>query len=96
MGKKIYGLLAIGLVCALVIPVGSAYATYDCKLSAIGLIRIDRANSVIKGFVFFGDNDGNDLRFEFINIEFNDARTPLIAQTQMPLLVHHIEYNPAK
>lgn len=96
MGKKIIGLLAIGLVFALVIPVGSAYATYDCELSAIGLIRIDRANSVIKGFVFFGNNDGKDLRFEFIKIKFDDARTPLIVQTDIPFLEHHIDYNPVK
>jgi hypothetical protein len=51
---------------------------------------------VIKGFVFFGDNDGKDLRFEFVKITFDDARTPMVVQTGMPFLVHHIEYNPAK
>ncbi|PNX52458.1 MAG: hypothetical protein BV458_09475 [Thermoplasmata archaeon M9B2D] len=96
MRKKIIGLLAIGLVFAMIMPIGSAYAAYDCKLSAIGIIRIDKANSVIKGFVFFGDNDGQDLRFTFIQIKFDDARTPLIAQTNIPFLVHEIEYNPTK
>jgi len=96
MGKKIFGILAIGLVFALIIPVGTAYATYDCELSAVGVIRIDRVNSVIKGFVFFGDNDGQDLRFTFINIKFDDARTPLKVQTGIPFLMHHIDYNPAK
>lgn len=96
MRKKIIGLLAIGLVFAMIIPIGSAYATYDCKLTAFGIIRVDKTNSAIKGFVFFGDNDGQDLRFSFINIQFDDARTPLIAATNIPFLVHQIEYNPAK
>ncbi len=96
MRKKIIGLLALGLVFALIIPVGSAYATYDCKLEAIGIIRIDKTNSVIKGFVLVGNNDGKDLRFTFIQIEFDDARTPLIAKTNIPFFVHEIEYNPAK
>lgn len=90
------GLLAIGLVFAMIIPIGSAYATYDCKLSAVGIIRVDKAHSVIKGFVFFGDNDGQDLRFTFIQIKFDDTRTPFMVPTNMPFLVHQIEYNPAK
>ncbi len=96
MGKKIYGLLAIGLVLSLIIPVGSSYATYDCELSAIGVIRIDRVNSVIKGFVLFGTNDGEALRFSFIKIKFDDARTPAVMPSEIPFFVHHIEYNPVK
>lgn len=96
MGKKIYGLIAIGLVCALLVPIGSAYATYDCELSAVGILRVDRTNNVIKGFVFYGENDGQDLRFEFVKIRFDDARNPLVVQTGMPFFVHHIDYNPAK
>ncbi len=63
MGKKIIGILFVGLVLALVIPVGSRDADFDCKLSAVGVIRIDSTNSEIKGFVLFGENDGQDLRF---------------------------------
>ncbi len=96
MGKKIYGLMAIGLVFALLIPVSSAYATYDCELSAVGFLRVDRTNNMIRGFVFFGENDGNDLRFEFVKICFDDVRTPMVVQTAMPFFVHHIDYNPAK
>lgn len=96
MRKKIIGLLTIGLVFTMLLPIGSAYATYDCKLSAIGFIRIDKDNSVIEGFVFFGDNDGQDLRFTFIQIKYDDARKPLTTQTNIPFLLHQIEYNPAK
>jgi hypothetical protein len=96
MGKKTYGLIAIGLVCALLIPIGSCYATYDCELSAVGILRVDKTNNIIKGFVFFGENDGVDLRFEFVKIKFDEARTPMVVQSAMPFFVHHIEYNPAK
>ena len=96
MGKKLFGLLAIGLVFALVIPVGSAYAAYECKFTAVGVIRIDRTNSVIKGFVFFGDINGEAIRFSFVKIKFDDARTPLVMPSQIPFFVHHIEYNSAK
>jgi len=96
MGKKILGLLAIGLVFALIIPVGSAYARYNCELSAIGVIQIDRENSVIKGFVLFGNNDGEAIRFSFINIKFDEARTPLVMPSEIPFFMHHIDYNPAK
>jgi hypothetical protein len=96
MGKKIFGLLAIGLVVALLIPIGSAYACYDCEFTAIGMIRVDRTNHVIKGFVLYGNNDGDILRFTFVTIKYDAARTPLKLDTAMPLLVYHIEYNPAK
>jgi hypothetical protein len=96
MGKKKYGIIAIGLVFALLVPISSAYATYDCKLSAVGILRVDQVHNMIKGFVFFGDNDGNDLRFEFVKIAFDSARMPRVVQTGMPFLVHHIDYNPAK
>jgi hypothetical protein len=96
MGKKIFGLLAIGLVVALLTPIGSAYACYDCEFTAVGVVRIDKTNHVIKGFVFFGNNDGDILRFTFVTIKFDDARTPLNLDTAMPILVHHIQYNPAK
>lgn len=95
MGKKIIGILVIGLVLALVIPVGSAYADFDCKLSAIGFVRIDHVNSAIRGFVLFGNNDGEVLRFEFININYDDMRTPLVVAGPMAFFVHNIEYNPA-
>lgn len=88
--------MALGLVFLLIAPIGTAYATYDCTLSAVGFVRIDKTHSVIKGFVFYGDNDGEDLRFTFISIQFDDARTPLITQTNRPVLVHKIEYNPTK
>jgi hypothetical protein len=96
MGKKIIALLAIGLVFALVIPIGSAYACYDCEFTAIGVIRIDRTNHVIRGFVVYGNNDGQALRFTFVKIKFDEARAPLKLQTAMPLFVYHIDYNPAK
>jgi hypothetical protein len=95
MGKKIIGIMIVGLVLSLVIPVGSAYADYDCKLSAVGFIRIDKANSMIRGFVFFGDNDGETLRFEFIRIQYDDARIPMVVASAMPLFVHNIKYNPS-
>ena len=96
MGKKIIGLLCIGLVLALVIPIGSSYADFDCKLSAIGVIRIDSSTSEIKGFVFFGNNDGEVLQFTFINIKYDDGRTPMELDSKMPFFVHNIKYNPAQ
>ena len=96
MGKKIIGILAIGLVFALVIPVGSAYADYESKLSAIGMIRIDAINSEIKGFVFFGNNDGDVLIFRYIKIKYDEIRTPLELGGSMPFIVHNIKYNPAE
>jgi hypothetical protein len=96
MGKKIYGIITIGLVFALLLPISSAYATYDCELSAVGILRVDRVNNEIKGFVFYGENDGKDLRFEFVKITFDSARTPMVVQTGMPFFVHHIDYNPVK
>jgi hypothetical protein len=95
MGKKIIGILFVGLLLALVIPVGTADADFDCKLSAFGVIRIDSTNSEIKGFVLFGNNDGQDLRFTFINIKFDDRRAPVELDSKMPFLLHTIKYNPA-
>ncbi|KYK24782.1 hypothetical protein AYK25_01765 [Thermoplasmatales archaeon SM1-50] len=96
MGKKIFGLLVVGLVVALVIPVGSCDSDFDSELSAIGVIRIDTVNSEIKGFVLFGDNDGETLQFTFIAIKFDNGRMPEVLDSKMPLLIHHINYNPLK
>jgi hypothetical protein len=96
MGKKIIGILFVGLLIALVIPVGTADADFDCKLSAFGIIRIDSTNSEIKGFVLFGNNDGQDLRFTVINIKFDDGNAPVELVSKMPLLLHTIKYNPVK
>jgi len=96
MGKKIIGILLVGLVFALVIPVGSCDADFDCKLTAIGVIRIDSTNSEIKGFVLFGNNDGQDLKFTIINIKFDDGRAPVELDSKMPFLLHTIKYNPAE
>jgi len=94
MGKKIIGVILIGLVFALVIPVGSCDAAFQCNLSAIGMIRIDSTNCAIKGFVLIGDNDGQDLRFTFINIKFDDRRAPEELTGKLPFLLHNINYNP--
>lgn len=96
MGKKMIGIVFVGLVFALVFPVASAYATYDKELNAFGVLRIDTANCEIKGFVLFGDNDGQALRFTFIKIQYDDGRAPLEIAGPMPLFFHHIQYNPAK
>lgn len=95
MRKKIIGILVIGLVFTLIVPIGTADAAYDCKLTAFGLLRIDSVNAEIKGFVLLGENDGEALRFTFINIEFDDSRAPLEVKGTMPLLMHEIYYNPA-
>jgi len=96
MGKKIFGLLVVGLVVALVIPVGSCDSDFDAELSAIGMIRIDTVNCEIKGFVLVGDNDGEALRFTIIAIKFDNGRMPVVLDSKMPFLVHHIKYNPVK
>jgi hypothetical protein len=96
MGKKIIGILVVGLVVALVVPIGSAEADYNCKLSAIGVIRIDSQNLEIKGFVLFGNNDGEVLRFTFINIQYDDTRPPVELGGAIPFFIHNIKYNHAE
>ena len=95
MGKKIIGLVLVGLVFTLLIPLGSAKATYDKELSALGVIRIDQTNCQIKGFVFFGDNDGATLRFTFIKIQYDDSYPPTEIGGKIQFFEHHIQYNPA-
>jgi hypothetical protein len=96
MGKKILAILAVGLVFALIIPIGSSYADYKCKLSAIGVIRIDSSNSEIKGFILFGNNNGEVLRFTYIKIKYDAVRLPLELGGPLPYIIHNIKYNPAK
>jgi hypothetical protein len=95
MGKKIMCLLFVGLVVALVIPVGSAQTSYEAKLFAIGLIKIDSLNHEIRGFVVYGIIDGDVILLKNINIKY-DGATPIFVGGVIPLFVHHIYYNPAK
>jgi hypothetical protein len=95
MGKKILSLIGIGLVMALVLPVVSCEAEYQCKLSAVGLVWIDSTHGQIKGFVLRGEVNGEALQFGFVKISFDERRAPLELDTAHPFLVHTIKYNPA-
>ena len=96
MGKKIFGVLVIGLVLTLLIPIGSAKTQpLESHLSAVGIIQIDSFDHEIRGFVFFGINDGEVLILKNINIKY-DAASQIMVGGIIPFIVHHINYNPAE
>jgi hypothetical protein len=94
MGKKIMCLLFVGLVVALVIPVGNAQTEYKSKLFVIGFIQIDSFNHEIRGFAVYGFNNGEVIFLKNINIKY-DGATPIFVGSVIPFFVHHIYYNPA-
>ena len=94
MGKKLMCLLFIGLVVALLIPVGSAQPKYKAEMSAIGFVKIDSTNHEIRGFIIYGEVNGETLFLKYINIKYYGAN-PIFAASKMPLLVHHLYYTPA-
>jgi len=104
MRKKIIGILIIGLVFALVIPVGSSYilntngttnTKFESKLFVIGVIQIDTFDYEIRGFAVYAINDGEVLLFKNLNIKY-DGATPIQVGGVIPFIVHHIYYNPAE
>ena len=94
MGKKIMCLLFVGLVTALVIPVASAQAEYKAKLFVIGIIQIDDFHHEIRGFALYGNINGDVILFQKFDIKYYGA-TPIFAGSVIPILFHHVWYNPA-
>jgi len=95
MRKKIICLLLVGLVVALLIPIGSAQSDYKSKLFVIGMIQIDDFDHEIRGFAVYAINDGEVLLLQNINIKY-DGATPIQVGGVIPFIVHHIYYNPAE
>jgi hypothetical protein len=94
MGKKIMCLLFVGLVVALVVPVGSAKTEYKAKLFVIGTIQIDNIEHEVRGFAFFGNINGELIYLQKYNVKF-DGATPIFMGSVIPFLFHHVYYNPA-
>jgi len=64
----------------------------DKTLFAIGVIRIDTTSYEIKGFVLAGNNAGQTLLFEKINIKCDGP--PVLVCNPLPF-IFNIKYNPA-
>lgn len=100
MGKKIVGLLVIGLVFAFVFPVGSSYLLdsiekenkeYESTLFVIGFLRVDTSNFEITGFALFGMNNGQVLLSKKIDIQYDGS--PILVGG-FPPFINTIRYNP--
>jgi uncharacterized protein with PQ loop repeat len=98
MNKKIIGIFGILmlLIIASVIPqaIGKEEKTDSCDrtLFAVGFIRIDSTNFIIKGFVVFGIDAGQTILFEKINIKCDEP--PILFINAVPF-VFNIRYDPA-
>lgn len=100
MGKKVIGILVVGLLIATVFPVVSSdiqktdqkgKTDLESKLFGIGFIRIDSAIYEIKGLVLFGMNDGQVLVLKKIDIKCDGP--PLFVGGLAPFIIN-IKYNP--
>jgi hypothetical protein len=100
MGKKVIGILVVGLLIAAVFPVVSSdiqktdqkeKTDFESKLLGIGLIRIDSGIYEIKGLVLFGMNDGQVLVLKKIDIKCDGP--PLFVGGLPPFIIN-IKYNP--
>jgi len=103
MGKKVVGILIVGLLMATVFPIGSAYiqktdekanTDFESTLFGIGFIRIDSSNYEIKGFVLFGNNNGQVLLSKMIDIKYDG--TPIRIGFGLTPFIFNIKYNPAE
>jgi hypothetical protein len=94
MGKKLMALLFVGLVVALLIPVGSAQTEYKAKLFIIGYIQIDDQNHEVRGFAIYGNINDEVIFLQKFNVPY-DGATPIYAGSALPFLFHHVWYNPA-
>jgi hypothetical protein len=94
MRRKLMCLLLVGLVTALIIPIGSAQPKFQAEMSVFGLIKIDSANHEIKGLVIYGQINGETVFLKNIDINYYGAN-PIFTESKMPLLMHHLYYNPA-
>ena len=95
MNKKLVGICLITIFVIGITMVQPAMAKreeqkFNAELKVIGFIRIDSENYEIKGFVLFGNIDGESVFFERINIKY-DGR-PIFVSNPMPL-VFSIKYN---
>jgi len=102
MGMKVVGILIVGLLMATVFPVASTYigetekkvnTDFESTLSGIGFIRIDSFNYEIKGFVLFGNNDGQVLLLKMIDVKYDGS--PILVGGLTPF-IFNIKYNPAE
>ena len=95
--KKIIGILGILMLIigALLVPqaIGKEEKQdFDKTLFAIGFINIDSTNYEINGFVLVGNDDGQTILFEKINIKCDGP--PVLVNHPLPF-VFNIKYNPA-
>jgi hypothetical protein len=95
MNKKLIGICLIAMFVIGITMVQPAMAKreeqkFNAELKVVGFIRIDSENYVIKGFVFFGNVEGESITFEQINIKY-DGR-PILVTNPMPF-VFSIKYN---
>jgi hypothetical protein len=95
MRKKFVGIFIIAIFVIGISLVQPAMAKreeqkFNAELKVIGLIRIDSENYEIKGFVLFGNIEGESVFFERINIKY-DGR-PIFVSNPMPF-IFNIKYN---
>jgi len=98
MNKKMIGIFGILmlLIVASLIPqaIGKEEnQDLDKTLFAIGFIHIDPHSYEINGFVLFGNNAGQTLLFEKINIRYDGS--PIFVSNPLPL-IFNIKYNSAE
>ena len=95
MNKKLIGICLIAMFVIGITMVQPAMAKreeqkFNAELKVVGFIRIDSENYLIKGFVFFGNVEGESITLEQINIKY-DGR-PILVTNPMPF-VFSIKYN---
>jgi hypothetical protein len=95
MNKKLIGvclitIFVIGISMAQPAMAKREEQKFNAELKVVGFIRIDSENYVIKGFVFFGNIQGETIFFKHINIKY-DGR-PILVTNPMPF-VFSIKYN---
>jgi len=95
MNKKLIGvclitIFVIGISMAQPAMAKREEQKFNAELKVVGFIRIDSENYVIKGFVLFGNIEGESVFFERINIKY-DGR-PILVTNPMPF-VFSIKYN---
>ena len=87
MNKKLFGIVTITLfilAVSLAQPAIAEAEEENQKFQGIGFIRIDSSNFEIKGFVLVGNNAGETLFFEPINIKYDG--TPILVTHPLPFL----------
>jgi hypothetical protein len=96
MNKKIVciiGLTFFLIITIFVQPIAAQEEkqNFEATLFAIGFIYIDSENYKIKGFALTGNNEGEILFFDYINIQYDG--TPIFVSNPLPF-IFRIKYNP--